>query len=72
MTAGKRQPPLWLEMDFAEALVRFADTDPKEIVAGPEKKAAALPGAAAAGVKGKAKPGRKRLVQPPAKDAEPQ
>lgn len=31
MTAGKRQPPLWLDMDFAEALTRFAGTDPKEV-----------------------------------------
>lgn len=72
MTAGKRQPPLWLEMDFAEALVRFAGTDPKEVVAEPEKKTVAPDGTTAVRVKGKAKPGRKRLVQPPAKDAEPQ
>ncbi len=31
MTAGKRQPPLWLEMGFAEAFERFAGTDPKEV-----------------------------------------
>jgi len=26
MTAGKRQPPLWLDLNFAEALERFAGT----------------------------------------------
>ena len=31
MTAGKRQPPLWLDISFAEALERFAGTDPKEV-----------------------------------------
>ncbi len=30
MTTGKRQPPLWLDMDFGEALARFAGADPKE------------------------------------------
>lgn len=30
MTTGKRQPPLWIDMSFAEALERFAGTDPKE------------------------------------------
>lgn len=30
MTTGKRQPPLWLDMDFMEALSRFAGADPKE------------------------------------------
>lgn len=30
MTTGKRQPPLWLDMSFEEALGRFAGTDPKE------------------------------------------
>ena len=28
--AGKRQPPLWLDIDFAEALERFGLTDRKE------------------------------------------
>ena len=28
--AEKRQPPLWLDMGFAEALERFAGTDPAE------------------------------------------
>ncbi len=28
---GKQEPPLHLEMDFGEALERFARTDPKEV-----------------------------------------
>lgn len=31
---GKHKPPLYLEMPFAEAMERFAGTDPKEL---PEK-----------------------------------
>ena len=31
MKTGKRQPPLWLDMDFAEALERFGQTDLKEV-----------------------------------------
>ncbi len=27
----KREPPLALDMDFAEALARFAQTDPQEV-----------------------------------------
>lgn len=67
MTTGKRQPPLWLDMDFGEALARFAGTDPKEIVAEPDKKTAATRTAAARG-----RGVRKRLVQAPPKDAKPQ
>lgn len=37
MTAGKRQPPLYLEMDFAEALERFAGTNPKEVDEGMDR-----------------------------------
>ena len=67
MTSGKRQPPFWLEMDFGEALARFAGADPKEMPVAPDKETAA-PRTAAVRVK----PGRKRLVQPPSKDAKPQ
>ena len=28
--ADKRQPPLWLDIDFGEALERFGQTDRKE------------------------------------------
>ena len=72
MTAGKRQPPLWLDMDFAEALTRFAGTDPKEAASEPEKDATAPSETAAVRVKDKAKPRRKRLVQSASKNAEPQ
>lgn len=36
----KRQPPLWLDMSFAEALERFAGTDPKEADENAETEAA--------------------------------
>ena len=66
MTSGKRQSPLWLDMDFGEALARFAETDPKEVVE-PEKKATAPSRTAAVKVKRR----QKRLVQRPPKDADP-
>lgn len=31
MTSGKREKPLGLDMDFAEALERFAGVDPGEL-----------------------------------------
>jgi len=31
MSAAENEPPLGLDMDFDEALRRFANTDPKEI-----------------------------------------
>lgn len=37
MTTGKRQPPLWLDMDFGGALARFAGTDPKEVTESMER-----------------------------------
>ncbi len=38
--AEKRQPPLWLDMSFAEAMERFAGTDPKEAVENVEAESA--------------------------------
>ncbi len=58
MTTGKRQAPFWLDMNFSEALERFAQTDPKELAS--ETKAAGIQPAAKMKVRGK----RKRLVQP--------
>ena len=34
---GKREPPLWLNMSFAEALERFADASPGEVTASVER-----------------------------------
>jgi hypothetical protein len=31
MTGRKYEPPLYLDMDFEEALERFGTTDPKEV-----------------------------------------
>ena len=39
MTTGKRQPPLWLDMDFAEAMERFAQTDPNEVASNKDAEA---------------------------------
>ena len=47
MTTGKRQPPLGLDMDFGEALARFAGVDPKEMPKEPEKQTAGTKPAAA-------------------------
>ena len=55
MTTGKRQPPLWLDMSFAEALERFGQTDSKEI------KTDADSGDSAIGPVKKAKSSRKTL-----------
>ena len=38
MSTKKNKPPLKLEMDFNEALHRFANTDPKEVKKEPSKK----------------------------------
>lgn len=65
MTAGKRQPPLWLDKSFAEALERFAGTDLNEAKAGEKEAADARPAAV------KPKRSRKRLVEAPHKDADP-
>lgn len=37
-TARKTEPPLHLDMDFGEALVRFAQTKPEEVEPPPGKK----------------------------------
>ena len=57
MTAGKRQPPLRLDMNFAEALERFVRTEPDEMA--PEAEAAGIQPAAK-----EVRKARKRLVQP--------
>lgn len=31
MTGDKYEPPLFIDMDFGEALERFGQTDPKEV-----------------------------------------
>jgi len=68
MTAGKRQPPLWIDMSFADALERFAGTDPKEVAESAERsKAKKPPGAKPpGGLEGRAirKPDRDRKRKP--------
>ncbi len=45
MTGPKLERPLYLEMDFEEALRRYAQTKPEEVTPAPgQKKKAARPG----------------------------
>ena len=66
MTAGKRQPPLGLDMDFGEALARFAGVDPKELLQEPQKQMAGKKPAIAMKA-----PRRRRSVQPAVKQTQP-
>ena len=54
--AEKRQPPLWLDMSFGEALERFAGTDPQEVAVSVERAKEEKPPGAEAPGGGKRKP----------------
>lgn len=66
MTTEKRRPPFGLDMDFGEALARFAGVDPKEMPKEPEKQTAGTKPAAV-----KKLPRRRGSVQPAGKHSQP-
>lgn len=67
MTGRKYEPPLYLDMDFGEALERFSQVDKKEadeLAAQAKKKKPPEPKAPAAKTRQKATPSSRTKVKP--------